>query len=297
MKISAIEIKGFKSFADKVTLNCNDDQIIVITGPNGCGKSNIADAIRWTMGEQSIKTLRGNSMEDVIFAGNESRAEANSAKNSLIFLDTESKNKKKLIVTRTLDRTGENQYLIDNNISRLGKVRELLMTNGFAQKHVIIEQGKIDQIVTSKPEEKRKIIDDAANLSHYKLKIKEVEKKLEVANNNLIRIQDILPELTNREKELSIQSKEAESHQIINAKIELLKKQILATQWSQLCAQADQFLKDRKIFLEQITKLESELKTLNEKIDKTNNQITEANKKLEIEEANKTKIATKYRTI
>jgi chromosome segregation protein len=216
MKIKRIEIIGFKSFIDKVSLDFPPG-ITAIVGPNGCGKSNIVDAIRWVMGEQSAKNLRGRQMEDVIFGGSESRKQLGMAEVSLVFATEDGRvlakylNYSEIQVTRRLYRDGESEYLLNKTPCRLLDIAELFMDTGVGAKaYSIIEQGKIGMILLSKPEERRFLIEEAAGVTKFKTRKQVALKKIEVTRQNLLRIGDIISEIRRQLNALQRQAKKAE---------------------------------------------------------------------------------------
>ncbi len=173
MHFKKLELIGFKSFADKTTIEFPAG-VTAIVGPNGCGKSNIADAIRWALGEQSVKSLRGSEMLDVIFNGSALKEPLNFAEVSLT-LSNESKilpiEYEEVVISRRLYRSGESEYLLNQNIVRLKDIQELLLGTGVGiDSYAIIEQGKMDVILNSKPEERRVIFEEAAGITKYKSK-------------------------------------------------------------------------------------------------------------------------------
>lgn len=216
MKIKRLEIIGFKSFLDKVSLDFTQG-ITAIVGPNGCGKSNIVDAIRWVMGEQSARNLRGKNMEDVIFGGSESRKPLGMAEVSLVFSAEDNKipakylNFTEIQVTRRLYRDGESEYLLNKTPCRLMDVAELFMDTGIgARAYSIIEQGRIGMILLSKPEERRFLIEEAAGVTKFKARKQVAMKKIELSRQNLLRIGDIIAELKRQLHSLQRQVKKAE---------------------------------------------------------------------------------------
>ena len=215
MYLNGIELHGFKSFADKIELEFGQG-ITTIVGPNGSGKSNISDAIRWVLGEQSAKSLRGGNMQDVIFAGTQKRAPLGFAQVSII-LDNRDKTFKidydKIKVTRRVHRSGESNYLINDKECRLKDIHELFMDTGIGREgYSVIGQGKIDQILSSKAEERRNIFEEASGITKYKYRKAESEKKLLQTEDNLTRIRDLLSELESQVGPLEIQSKKARKY-------------------------------------------------------------------------------------
>ncbi len=215
MYLKGIELQGFKSFADKIELEFGQG-ITTIVGPNGSGKSNISDAIRWVLGEQSAKSLRGGKMEDVIFAGTQKRSPLGFAQVSII-LDNKDKTFKidydRIKVTRRVHRSGESNYLINDKDCRLKDIHELFMDTGIGREgYSVIGQGKIDQILSSKAEERRNIFEEASGITKYKYRKAESEKKLLHAEDNLTRIRDLLSELESQVGPLENQSKKARKY-------------------------------------------------------------------------------------
>ena len=214
MYFKRLEMQGFKSFADPVTIDFHEG-ITCIVGPNGSGKSNISDAIRWVLGEQSPKALRGGKMEEVIFSGTASRKSRGMAEvvlvidNSTGILDIDYN---EVAITRRMYRSGESEYLINNNPCRLRDIRELIMDTGIGvDGYSIIGQGKIADIVSTKPEARREIFEEAAGIVMYKARRAEAERKLESAGTNLDRVSDIVTEIESRLgtlREDSIKAKE-----------------------------------------------------------------------------------------
>lgn len=222
MNFKRIEIVGFKSFADKTVIEF-DGGITAIVGPNGCGKSNVADSIRWVLGEQSSKTLRGSSMQDVIFAGTENRKSLSYCEVTMV-LDNSDKTLDveytEVSLTRKLYRNGESEYLLNNTPCRLKDIVDILHDSGIGRDgYSIIGQGKVDEIVNSKPENRRVIFEEAAGISKFKAKKIEASRKLERTRENLSRLRDILSEI---EKQLT-----PLKHQAENAKKYLVLKEAL----------------------------------------------------------------------
>ena len=199
MYLKALEIQGFKSFPDKTVLNFGED-ITAIVGPNGSGKSNISDAIRWVMGEQNSRQLRGAKMEDVIFGGTEKRNQMGFAQVTLVIDNTEhifpTREEAEVAVTRRYYRSGESEYYINKQSVRLKDVNELFMDTGMGREgYSIIGQGKIDEILSVKSGERREVFEEAAGISKYRHRKEESERKLERTQENLVRINDKIAEL------------------------------------------------------------------------------------------------------
>ena len=213
MLLSSIQVQGFKSFADKTTLKFGKG-ITAVVGPNGSGKSNISDAVRWVLGEQSSKSLRGQSMEDVIFGGTDTRRphgfcevtlNIDNADRTLNF-DNDF-----VSVTRRYYRSHESEYLINNVSVRLKDVHELFMDTGLGRDgYSMIGQGKIDNIISTKSDERRDIFEEASGISKYRYRKTEAERKLLAAEDNLLRLKDIMDELESRVGPLYEQSQKAE---------------------------------------------------------------------------------------
>lgn len=220
MHIKKLEIAGFKSFVDRTVIHFDHD-VIGIVGPNGCGKSNIVDAVRWCMGEQSPKHLRGSSMSDVIFNGSESRAPHGLAEVTITFDNTdveyaaslppEFRDFAEIAVTRRLFRDGTSEYLINKTQVRLRDVTELFLGTGVGTKaYSIIEQGRIGMIVSARPEDRRRFIEEAAGITKYRARRKEAERKMDQTRQNLLRVNDIVGELDRNRGALKRQVAKAE---------------------------------------------------------------------------------------
>src|SRR5215468_10693597 len=226
MRIKRLDITGFKSFLDRAVFTF-DAGITGVVGPNGCGKSNVVDAIRWVMGEQSAKHLRGRGMEDVIFNGSETKPPLSMAEVSLTFevdprdqLAPQYAGFGEVTVTRRLFRSGESEYLINRTQCRLLDVVELFLGTGVGTRaYSIIEQGRVGLIVSAKPEDRRSIIEEAAGVTKYKSRRKAAERKLEATEANLLRVADLVTELEKRLDSLGRQAKKAEKYRSLKARI------------------------------------------------------------------------------
>ncbi len=227
LKLKRVELQGFKSFCDRTELRFNGEGIAAIVGPNGCGKSNISDAISWVLGEQSAKSLRGARMEDVIFAGTRDRKPLGMAYVTMTLVDPDVYNENaahklqpvedgnppknaEITITRRLYRSGESEYLIDGRSARLRDIQDLFMGTGLGpESYAIIEQGRIGQILSSKPQDRRSVIEEAAGITRFKTRKRLAEAKLEGAKQNLARVYDILEEVTRQVNSLKRQASKA----------------------------------------------------------------------------------------
>ncbi len=214
MRFKSLELLGFKSFADKTKLSFQSG-ITAIVGPNGCGKSNIMDAIRWSLGEQSAKGLRGDKMEDVIFNGCSQRKPLGMAEVTLKLLNNGSLpvDYKEVQITRRLYRSGESEYLLNKNICRLKDITNLFLDTGMGhQAYSLVQQGKVDFLLSSKPIERRALLEEAAGVMKYKTRKKETLAKLELTRQNLLRISDITAEVKCQLESLKKQANKAKRY-------------------------------------------------------------------------------------
>jgi chromosome segregation protein len=216
MYLQSLEMLGFKSFAVKTVLNF-DKGVTAIVGPNGCGKSNVLDAMRWVLGEQSAKALRGGEMADVIFSGTDSRAAVGMAEVSLRFAECEQElgvDWNEVCVTRRVFRDGSSEYLLNKAPCRLKDIQQLFMDTGIGRTaYSIMEQGKIDLILSSRPEDRRAIFEEAAGITKFKSQKKEALRKLEATEANLVRVTDILREVKRQIGSLQRQAAKARRYQ------------------------------------------------------------------------------------
>ncbi|MGB2807698.1 MAG: chromosome segregation protein SMC [Sedimentisphaerales bacterium] len=219
MRLKKIVLNGFKSFADKTEF-CFDTPITAIVGPNGCGKSNVVDAVKWVLGEQSAKSLRGGQMADVIFSGSSSRKAIGTAEVNLVISNPDGTGNGKLSVetdevqiTRRIFKSGESEYRINNKVCRLKDIRELFMDTGVgARAYSILEQGQIERILSASKTDRRAIFEDAAGISKYKAHKKEALRKLERTEQNLLRLADILGEVGKQLRSVKLQAGKARSY-------------------------------------------------------------------------------------
>jgi chromosome segregation protein len=254
MKIKKLDIAGFKSFSDRTTINFPPG-ICAIVGPNGCGKSNVIDALRWVMGEQSVKQLRGKNMEDIIFAGANGKQPLNMAEVTITLANDnghapeEFKDFSEISVTRRLFRSGESAYLINRQPCRLKDIYNLFMGSGVGNRtFAIIQQGNIGAIIDAGPEERRLFIEEAAGVTRYKFRKNEALRKVKSTEQNLLRINDIISEVNRQMAGLHRQAKKAERYKTFQERISRIDIHLL--------------LHDYETFSQQITSAETLLSEL-----------------------------------
>ena len=256
MYLKSIEVQGFKSFANKIVFDFHNG-ITGIVGPNGSGKSNVADAVRWVLGEQRIKQLRGGSMQDVIFAGTENRKPLSYASVAITLDNSDHQlpiEYEEVTVARKLYRSGESEYLINGSTCRLKDVNELFYDTGIGKEgYSIIGQGQIDKILSGKPEERRELFDEAAGIVKFKRRKNMSVKKLEDERQNLVRVNDILSELEKQKGPLERQSEVAKEY--------LKKKEELKTY------DINMFLLETARLKEQISEVDSKLDISKEELE------------------------------
>lgn len=239
MRLKKLEVFGFKSFFDKTVVTFQPG-INAIVGPNGCGKSNLADAILWVLGEQSAKNLRGEKMEDVIFNGTEQRKALGMAEVSLTFGDIDNELPgpyapyAEITVSRRLFRSGESEYLINKTPCRLKDIRDLLIDTGAGYRaHTIIEQGKVDDLISASPMQRRELVEEAAGIAKYRLRKAEALRKLEATEQNLTRVRDIIGEIKRQINSLDRQARKAEKYQKLREELRALELWVARAEWDQ----------------------------------------------------------------
>jgi chromosome segregation protein len=284
MFLKQLEVMGFKSFAERISVEFVPG-VTAVVGPNGSGKSNIIDAIRWVLGEQSAKSLRGSKMEDVIFAGSDSRKALNIAEVTLV-LDNEDGalpiDYSEISVTRRVYRSGDSEYLLNKQPCRLKDIIELFMDSGLGKEAFsIISQGKVEEILNSKPEERRTIFEEAAGVLKYKSRKKKAESKLFETQENLNRVNDILHELEGQVEPLKIQASMAKDY--LEKKEELEKFEVALTvydiedlhkQWEKLSIDFEQHGREELALSARIQKKESVLAQTRDKIAALDESVT-----------------------
>ena len=247
LKVERLEISGFKSFVDPVEVRFAGG-VTAIVGPNGCGKSNLSEAITWVLGEQSAKSLRGGTMEDVIFNGSDSRKPLGMAE-CILTLRTDvtfpGAEDGRITIGRRVFRGGEGQYRLNGKVARLKEVKDLLMDTGLGiRAYSVIEQGKIGMILSGKPQERRKLIEEAAGITRYKARKSVAELKLQEAMSNLLRLDDVISEVERALRSLKRQAGAARRYQEKETEYRQLLEQVLLGRWAALAARLSE-LKDR----------------------------------------------------
>lgn len=265
MYLRSIEMQGFKSFANKIVLDFHNG-ITGIVGPNGSGKSNVADAVRWVLGEQSAKQLRGQNMQDVIFAGTENRRPLGFAYVSITLDNSDHVlpiEYNEVTVSRRVYRSGESEYLINKSPCRLKDVQELFYDTGIGKEgYSIIGQGQIDKILSGKPEDRRELFDEAAGIVKYKKRKEAAEKKLDSERANLLRIDDILSELENRVLPLKEQSDKAKKYLSLKENLKQLELALFIKDNQNLSEEKDKISKNMEIVHNEYEKRQNELEEI-----------------------------------
>ena len=283
MYLKRLELQGFKSFADKTILEFKPG-ITSVIGPNGSGKSNISDAIRWVLGEQSMKSLRGAKSEDIIFAGTQSRKSLGFAEVSIVIDNSDAKlpiEYSEVTVTRKLYRNGETGYFINKTPCRLKDILELFMDTGIGKDgYSIIGQGKIDEILSNKSEDRRHIFEEAAGIVKYSTRKQESEKKMEQTKLNLLRINDILTEIEGNIEPLKAQSEKAKQYLNLREELKNIEVGLFVYNINTYKEKLEQIIKDEEIMTsqrntenEKLTSIQSLKDSLKQELDEITTQI------------------------
>ena len=314
LKLKRVEIQGFKSFFDRTEMKFHGSGIAAVVGPNGCGKSNLSDAISWVLGEQSAKSLRGARMEDVIFAGTRDRKPLGLASVTMTLVDPSSDHPghhiheqnghangngangnghaehrpSEVTITRRLFRSGESEYLIDGKSARLRDIQDLFIGTGLGpESYAIIEQGRIGQILSNKPQDRRAIIEEAAGIGKFKTKKRLAEAKLEGAKQNLSRVFDILEEVGRQVNSLKRQASKAKRYEELKSELVAQLKRSLTGRFRMLEREAAKTALDLNLantefqnFSNQVAERESEHAALQETCYRNDAELTAARKKL-----------------
>jgi chromosome segregation protein len=269
--LKSLEILGFKSFADRTLIEFSDG-ISALLGPNGCGKSNVVDAIKWVVGEQSARSLRAESMDDVIFNGTETRKSLSVAEVAIIISNETgllTLDVPEIAIKRRLYRSGESEYFINGKQAKLKEIRELFWDTGIGKSaYSVMEQGKIDQILSSKPEDRRYLFEEAAGITKHKVRSREAEQKLERTEENMRQIQGILGEVKRSHDSLKTQSDKT-------LKYRALREEIFAAELDVHLLRLRQFVQEKDRRDDELAGRKSERDSVKAEIDAINLSLEE----------------------
>jgi chromosome segregation protein len=271
LHLKRLEMKGFKSFAQRVDLNF-EKGVTGVVGPNGCGKSNVTDAVRWVLGEQNARSLRGQKMEDIIFSGTDRKKPQGLAEVTIVF-DNSSQTLpvpyQEVSITRRMYRSGESEYYLNKTRCRLKDVREMLMDTGIGKEgYSIIGQGRIDEILSQRGEERRLLFDEAAGIVKFRTRKEEAEKKIKQTDENLSRLKDIIIELESQLAPLREQADQAEKYLSLREKVSVLEVQALLSEIDKYSKAVERLQNEQDEYHEHLRLIKSES-------DETENEITE----------------------
>lgn len=265
MRIKSLQLHGFKSFVDRTVFSF-DEGMTAVVGPNGCGKSNVVDAIKWVMGEQSARRLRGKGMDDVIFAGSENRPPIGMAEVTLTFDNSDGKAPaafaaySEVEIARRLYRSGESEYLMNKQPTRLKDVHDFFRDTGIGIRgYTIVEQGKVAEIVSAKPEDRRGLIEEAAGISKYKARRREAEGKMRSTEQNLVRVTDVLGEIRRQISTLERQAKKAARYKRLQETQRVLELSLAADERARLLEEVDRETASLTVLSDEMTVLETQL--------------------------------------
>src|SRR5438046_4942717 len=248
MRLESIALHGFKSFGDKTVVRILPG-ITGIVGPNGCGKSNVGEAVRWALGEQSAKSLRGQRMEDLIFHGSQSRKPVGLAEVELTFRNdgTLSVPWAEVSVARRLYRTGESEYLLNGGAARLRDILDLFAGTGANPRaYSVMDQDKLNHVLTAKPHERRVFIEEAAGIARYKQQRNETQGKLDAARQNLVRVRDVMDEVKRQLASLERQAKKAQQYKALHAEKQSIALALVAADHARLRAENERLGLERE---------------------------------------------------
>ena len=283
MDLKEVQLVGFKSFADKTTIRF-EDGVTCIVGPNGCGKSNVADAVRWVLGEQSAKTLRGSNMQDVIFGGTQERKPQSFCEVTLIF-DNENHifnlETTEVEISRRLYRSGESKYMINKQNSRLKDIVALFHSIGLGKEgYSIIGQGKVEQIMNARPEDRRLIFEEAIGLMIYKTRKIEIERKIADANSNLFIYRQRIDEAERRLGPLSKQAEAAKEYNEYSEALKVNEANTYVYRYENAENEKSKFKKDIAVISDKIISLNTQIGSINRKLEENRDKINSADAKL-----------------
>ncbi|MEE3330728.1 MAG: chromosome segregation protein SMC [Myxococcota bacterium] len=284
MRIKSLQLHGFKSFVDR-TLFTYDDGVTAVVGPNGCGKSNVVDAVRWVMGEQSPRKLRGKGMEDVIFAGSDSRPPIGMAEVVLTFENKDGgapepySQYPEIEIARRLYRSGESDYRINKQACRMRDIQDFFRDSGIGAKgYTIVEQGKVAEIVSAKPDERRVLIEEAAGISKFKARRREAESKMNSTEQNLVRVNDVLGEIKRQISSLERQAKKAAKYKRLQETLRVLELSLAKDERSELLDKVNGAGAQWQQFQDRVTGLEANLAERELAVENKRISLTEAEK-------------------
>ena len=282
LRLRRLEMYGFKSFADKIEIEF-DDGITGIVGPNGSGKSNISDAIRWVLGEQNIRMIRGTKIEDVIFKGNKNRRASGIANVSLLFENQDDIpiDFKEVVINRRIFSTGESEFYINRNRCRLKDITDLFADTGIGLGGIsIINQNRVDDILKAKPEERRIFFEETIGITKYRNRKREAISKMENTEGNLIRIEDIINELETQLKPLEIQAERTNKYNMLNNEFQHLNLIEVSRKYQNLSDELNKNLKIHQSINDKITELQTKLKTEEVTQERLNKEVVDIEQKL-----------------
>ncbi|MEK6239321.1 MAG: chromosome segregation protein SMC [Planctomycetales bacterium] len=288
--LKALDIVGFKSFADKTRFEFSPG-VTTVVGPNGSGKSNVVDAVKWVLGEQSAKSLRGKEMSDVIFNGSSSRKPLNCAEVTLTFDNSKSLlpiDSPEVHITRRIFKSGEGEYLINKQPSRLKHIRDLFMGTGAGtDAYSVIEQGKVDRLLQSSPKDRREIFEEAAGISRFKAKKLESLRRLARVDQNLLRLADVVEEVENQLRSVRSQAGKAKRHQELSGQLRELRTQVGFADWRRLTEELETLEGEHERLRQGIqeqtsraTELETAANDLESRLDSSNDLLQQAQRRL-----------------
>jgi len=284
VRIKSLQLHGFKSFVDR-TLFTYDDGVTAVVGPNGCGKSNVVDAVRWVMGEQSPRKLRGKGMEDVIFAGSDSRPPIGMAEVVLTFDNKDGgapepySQYPEIEIARRLYRSGESDYRINKQACRMRDIQDFFRDSGIGAKgYTIVEQGKVAEIVSAKPDERRVLIEEAAGISKFKARRREAESKMNSTEQNLVRVNDVLGEIKRQISSLERQARKAAKYKRLQETLRVLELSLAKDERSELLGKVNGAGAELQQFQDRVTGLEANLAERELAVENKRIALTEAEK-------------------
>lgn len=284
MYLKKIEIQGFKSFAERTSINF-DQKITAIVGPNGSGKSNIADALRWVLGEQSIRNLRGNKMEDVIFSGTEKKKPLGFAEVTIIFDNADNfipLEYSEISISRRMYRSGDSEFFINKNSCRLKDIKELFADTGIGKEgYSIIGQGKIEDIISSHPENRRLIFEEAAGIVKYKLNKQDASRKLDKTNANIMRISDLLSEVDNQRSNLQREAEKARAYLSLFDKIKKIDLCLSKSSFNELTKYIEEKNQELKKCIDAKNLIENKIKSIDFEQQKWQNKLNDIERLIE----------------